>query len=63
MYATAVFILFIWNHRLLQNNAIGGSIPTDIGRLERLQTLDLSDNQFTGSIPASLSDLTDLNYL
>lgn len=28
-----------------------------------LQTLDMSDNQITGSIPSSIGDLKNLNYL
>lgn len=50
-------------NRLLQNNAISGPIPSDIGKLEKLQTLDLSNNQFNGSIPSSLGELENLNYL
>lgn len=49
--------------RLLQNNAISGTIPSTIGRLGMLQTLDMSDNHLTGSIPTSLGDLKNLNYL
>lgn len=49
--------------RLLQNNAISGSIPAAIGKLSKLQTLDLSDNKLDGEIPDSLGDLRSLNYL
>ncbi|KAH9627208.1 hypothetical protein KSS87_020754 [Heliosperma pusillum] len=49
--------------RLLQNNAMSGSIPTEIGKLEMLQTLDLSNNKFIGEIPSSLGGLKNLNYL
>lgn len=49
--------------RLLQNNEITGSIPDVIGKLEKLQTLDLSNNKLTGEIPTSLGDLYNLNYL
>ena len=49
--------------RLLQNNAITGTIPAAVGRLEKLQTLDLSNNELTGEIPSSLGDLKNLNYL
>ncbi|XP_051181715.2 uncharacterized protein [Lolium perenne] len=49
--------------RLLQNNAISGTIPATIGRLGMLKTLDMSDNHLTGSIPSSVGDLKNLNYL
>lgn len=49
--------------RLLQNNAISGPIPPSIGKLEKLQTLDLSNNTLTGVIPDSLGNLKILNYL
>ncbi|KAL3654034.1 Protein NSP-INTERACTING KINASE 3 [Castilleja foliolosa] len=50
-------------NRLLQNNEITGSIPAVIGKLEKLETLDLSNNQLTGEIPISVGDLKNLNYL
>ena len=50
-------------YRLLQNNYISGPIPAEIGKLEMLQTLDLSNNKFTGEIPGCLGDLKKLNYL
>lgn len=50
-------------NRLLQNNAIYGPIPSAVGKLEKLQTLDLSNNKFEGDIPSSLGDLDNLNYL
>ncbi|WRX13862.1 Protein kinase domain - like 10 [Theobroma cacao] len=49
--------------KLLQNNAISGPIPSTIGKLEKLETLDLSNNTFRGEIPTSLGDLKSLNYL
>ncbi|KAF9624514.1 hypothetical protein IFM89_011627 [Coptis chinensis] len=48
---------------LLQNNDIHGPIPVDIGKLEKLQTLDLSNNSLSGEIPSSLGNLKNLNYL
>lgn len=50
-------------HRLLQNNQLSGVVPTEIGKLSELQTLDLSSNQFHGEIPSSLGRLTRLSYL
>jgi hypothetical protein len=54
---------FLFLDRLLQNNAISGTIPATIGRLGMLKTLDMSDNHLTGSIPSSVGDLKNLNYL
>lgn len=49
--------------RLLQNNKLSGVVPTEVGKLYELQTLDLSGNQFNGEIPSSLGRLTRLSYL
>lgn len=47
----------------LQNNAIFGPITDAIGKLQKLQTLDLSGNIFSGQLPSSLGDLKNLNFL
>ena len=39
---------------------LGGSIPTELGKLTALQGLDLSGNRLTGSIPTELGSLTQL---
>ncbi|KZV17815.1 ATP-citrate synthase alpha chain protein 1 [Dorcoceras hygrometricum] len=48
---------------LLQNNNITGPIPDVTGKLEKLQTLDLSDNKLFGEIPNSVGNLKNFNYL
>ncbi|CAH2045526.1 unnamed protein product [Thlaspi arvense] len=45
------------------NNYITGHIPSEIGKLMKLKTLDLSTNNFTGQIPFTLSQSTNLQYL
>lgn len=42
---------------------IQGKIPTEIGLLTTLETLDLAENELEGWIPAALWNLTDLRYL
>ncbi len=41
----------------------GGTIPVELGALERLQHLDLSQNTLNGPIPAELENLTHLKEL
>ncbi|KAJ0735474.1 putative non-specific serine/threonine protein kinase [Helianthus annuus] len=47
---------------LQSNNAIFGRITDTIGKLQKLQTLDLSGNMFSGQLPSSLNDLKNLNF-
>ncbi|GMI88943.1 hypothetical protein HRI_002563600 [Hibiscus trionum] len=47
---------------LLQNNDISGHISSEIRKLPKLHTLDLSNN-FSGQIPSTLSNLETLQYL
>ncbi|BBG94398.1 NSP-interacting kinase 2 [Prunus dulcis] len=59
---------FVTKHRKLDkssacDNHITGSIPTELGKLQKLQTLDLSSNLFNGQIPSTLSHLKSLQYL
>ncbi|XP_042510187.1 protein NSP-INTERACTING KINASE 1-like isoform X2 [Macadamia integrifolia] len=48
---------------LLQDNNISEPTPVKLGRLLQLQTLDLSNNFFTGEVPSSLGRLQKLQYL
>ncbi|CAN6372471.1 unnamed protein product [Urochloa humidicola] len=45
------------------HNPISGSLPTDIGNLFNLRSLDFALNSFTGTIPSSLSRLKNLEAL
>eukprot|EP00980_Cylindrotheca_fusiformis_P004088 scaffold882_cov68-Cylindrotheca_fusiformis.AAC.1 len=41
-----------------------GALPTELGRLSRLQVLDVSNNQLTGgNIPSELGTMTSLKFL
>lgn len=47
----------------LSNNALKGSLPSDIGNLGRLTLLNLSKNGLSGQIPNALGKLSNLEYL
>jgi hypothetical protein len=47
----------------LSDNALQGTIPPELGTLDRLRFLWLSFNQLTGTIPGELGNLTDLRFL
>jgi hypothetical protein len=47
----------------LFNSDLNGRIPSSIGDLVNLTTLDLSINQLSGNIPTSLGNLVNLSYL
>ncbi|KAL2333499.1 hypothetical protein Fmac_014712 [Flemingia macrophylla] len=47
----------------LPNSQLLGSIPSDLGSIENLQTLDLSNNSLNGSLPSSLSQASQLRLL
>ena len=40
-----------------------GEIPTELGNLSNLETLDLGGNQLTGEIPTELGSLSNLQGL
>ena len=50
-------------HLALRNNNLVGTIPAELGNLERPQTLELSANQLTGEIPPELGNLAGLSRL
>ena len=42
---------------------LSGSIPSELGNLDNLDTLSLYDNQLSESIPSELGNLDNLEYL
>jgi hypothetical protein len=48
---------------LLPSNDLSGEIPSEVGDLSNLSTLDLSSNLLSGSIPPELGKLGNLQYL
>lgn len=47
----------------LDRNALSGTIPTEYGKLEKLQLLDLSSCQLSGPIPSEFGRLSNLYML
>jgi len=46
----------------ISNNQISGSLPSQIGQLKNLRTLNASNNNFTG-IPAEIGQLSNLEII
>ena len=47
----------------LRNNALTGSIPTELGQLTKLTFLNLHNSALTGTLPVNLSKLSNLEEL
>ena len=47
----------------LSQNQLSGEIPSELGNLEKLETLSLWGNQLSGEIPAALGNLSNLETL
>ena len=56
-------LFFFFPDRELYSNNISGPIPTDLGNLTNLVSLDLYLNSFTGPIPDTLGKLSKLRFL
>ena len=52
-----------WECRDLWNNGYTGTMPTELGNLNALQYLQVSDNGLTGTLPTELGTLTALTLL
>lgn len=50
-------------HSVLSENNFFGVIPKEVGRLRRLEVLDLTNNNLSGRIPAEIGDLHSLRSL
>ena len=48
---------------VLRAQGLNGSIPADLGQLDRLVQLNLRSNELTGSIPNEIGNLTNLQWL
>ena len=44
----------------LFDNKLFSTIPSELGRLDQLENLDLGSNQFTGTLPAALGQLINM---
>jgi len=49
--------------RMINNENIGGTIPSTLGRLTSLSIVDLADNRLQGTLPSELGLLTDIYQL
>lgn len=47
----------------LSHNHLNGALPTEVGQIDHLDTLDISSNMFGGGIPSTLGDCNALTRL
>jgi Leucine-rich repeat (LRR) protein len=47
----------------LNNNHLVGSLPSEIGILDSIETIELSENQLAGSVPLSIANLEKLGNM
>ena len=48
---------------LLNNNTLDGTLPSEVGLLKKLQSLDLSKNSINGALPTEVGQMTSLQQL
>ena len=48
---------------IIRSQGLDGTIPADLGQLDRLTILNLHSNELSGSIPAEIGDLRNLEHL
>lgn len=44
----------------MYGNSLSGDLPSELGLLTQLRTLDLSENRFEGTIPSTITNWTNL---
>lgn len=50
-------------HMLLYDSRLNGSIPSEVGLMTSLMSLQLSGNSFSGGVPSAIGLLSSLFYL
>ena len=48
---------------ILDDNKLTGTLPTELGKLKKLKSLELDTNQFTGSVPLEVCSLKENELL
>merc|ERR1712157_694919 len=47
----------------ISDNALNGTIPSEIGQMQQIQYLDFKNNELTGTLPADIGQLTGMKSL